>query len=185
MCEIFSLFHKSTFIILPASFINGRFRFLSLSFTHTIPHPTRHHQQQQTFINFSSLQMNETYQKPGKWEERILYPTPSRHDSRHFVMSYIINQLEHNSVYEVMVQAKNRYGWNEVRKKEEKFSPLQLTHPEKRESFFTFPCMLVRICGSKRLEGSMGLFSESNLWVVGKFIKCINNSAHFPVIWAC
>jgi UDP-N-acetylglucosamine 2-epimerase len=38
----------------------------------------------------------------------------SRYDSRHFVMSYIIRALEHNSVYEVMVQAKNRYGWNEV-----------------------------------------------------------------------
>lgn len=60
--------------------------------------------------------MNETYQKPGKWNEQILYPSASRHDSRHFVMSYIIKQLEHNSVYEVMVQAKNRYGWNEVRK---------------------------------------------------------------------
>lgn len=59
--------------------------------------------------------MNETYQKPGKWNEQILYPSASRHDSRHFVMSYIIKQLEHNSVYEVMVQAKNRYGWNEVR----------------------------------------------------------------------
>lgn len=59
--------------------------------------------------------MNETYQKPGKWNELILYPSVTRHDSRHFVMSYIIKQLEHNSVYEVMVQAKNRYGWNEVK----------------------------------------------------------------------
>lgn len=59
--------------------------------------------------------MNETYQKPGKWDEQILYPSASRYDSRHFVMSYIIKQLEHNSVYEVMVQARNRYGWNEVR----------------------------------------------------------------------
>lgn len=63
--------------------------------------------------------MNETYQKPGKWNELILYPTVTRHDSqRHFVMSYIIKQLEHNSVYEVMVQAKNRFGWNEVRAKQ-------------------------------------------------------------------
>lgn len=60
--------------------------------------------------------MNETYQKPGKWDELILYPSVSRYDSRHFVMSYIIKQLEHNSVYEVMVQARNRFGWNEVRK---------------------------------------------------------------------
>jgi hypothetical protein len=62
--------------------------------------------------------MNETYQKPGQWKEIILYPSATRHDSRYFVMSYIIKPLEHNSVYEVMVQAKNRYGWNEVRKRE-------------------------------------------------------------------
>lgn len=69
------------------------------------------------FIN-SPPQMNETYQKPGKWDELILFPSVSRYDSRHFVMSYIIKQLEHNSVYEVMVQARNRFGWNEVRKKQ-------------------------------------------------------------------
>ncbi|CRK89241.1 CLUMA_CG003000, isoform A [Clunio marinus] len=63
---------------------------------------------------YRKLMMNETYQKPGKWDELILYPSVLRYDSRHFVMSYIIRQLEHNSVYEVMVQAKNRYGWNEV-----------------------------------------------------------------------
>lgn len=53
----------------------------------------------------------------GKWHDQILHPSvsrPSPHDSRHFVMSYIIIALEHNSVYEVMVQAKNMYGWNEV-----------------------------------------------------------------------
>jgi hypothetical protein len=59
--------------------------------------------------------MNETYQHPGKWHDQILHPSVQRHDSRHFVMSYIIIALEHNSVYEVMVQAKNMYGWNEVR----------------------------------------------------------------------
>lgn len=53
----------------------------------------------------------------------------SRYDSRHFVMSYIIRALEHNSVYEVMVQAKNRYGWNEVRHKKysKSFFSSQLT----------------------------------------------------------
>lgn len=74
--------------------------------------------------------MNETYQKPGKWNELILYPSVTRHDSRHFVMSYIIKQLEHNSVYEVMVQAKNRFGWNEVsggRSKEQGKLSSQLT----------------------------------------------------------
>jgi hypothetical protein len=66
------------------------------------------------FSSHTTVQMNETYQKPGKWDELILYPSVSRYDSRHFVMSYIIKQLEQNSVYEVMVQARNRFGWNEV-----------------------------------------------------------------------
>lgn len=81
--------------------------------------------------------MNETYQKPGKWNEQILYPSALRHDSRHFVMSYFIKQLEHNSVYEVMVQAKNRYGWNEVRKT----SDLQLT--QNAFTLFHFSCVLL------------------------------------------
>ncbi|CAG9807795.1 unnamed protein product [Chironomus riparius] len=63
---------------------------------------------------YRKLMINETYQRPGNWNELVLYPSVSRYDSRHFVMSYIITKLEHNSVYEVMVQAKNRYGWNEV-----------------------------------------------------------------------
>lgn len=61
--------------------------------------------------------MNETYQHPGRWYDIILYPSIIRHDSRHYIMSYIIKSLEHNSVYEVMVQAKNMYGWNEVCRK--------------------------------------------------------------------
>ncbi|CRK89239.1 CLUMA_CG002998, isoform A [Clunio marinus] len=63
---------------------------------------------------YRKLMMNETYQHPGKWHDQILHPSVQRYDSRHFVMSYIIIALEHNSVYEVMVQAKNLYGWNEV-----------------------------------------------------------------------
>jgi len=31
-------------------------------------------------------------------------------------MSYLVKNLEHNAVYEAIVQAKNKYGWNEVRK---------------------------------------------------------------------
>jgi hypothetical protein len=97
------------------SFVRQRFRLLMDSvdaFFLSLPSPGH-------FYPFRSglIQMNETYQKPGRWKELIFY-TPlslSRHDSRHFVMSYIIKQLEHDSVYEVMVQARNRYGWNEVR----------------------------------------------------------------------
>jgi hypothetical protein len=61
--------------------------------------------------------MNETYQHPGKWHDQILHPSVQRFDSKTFIMSYIIIALEHNSVYEVMVQARNMYGWNEVRQK--------------------------------------------------------------------
>lgn len=66
------------------------------------------------FISHQHSQMNETYQHPGKWHDQILHPSMQRFDSRTFIMSYIIIALEHNSVYEVMVQAKNMYGWNEV-----------------------------------------------------------------------
>ncbi|KAL7022572.1 hypothetical protein ACKWTF_012297 [Chironomus riparius] len=63
---------------------------------------------------YRKLMMNETYQHPGKWHDQILHPSVQRFDSKTFIMSYIIIALEHNSVYEVMVQAKNVYGWNEV-----------------------------------------------------------------------
>lgn len=64
--------------------------------------------------NITSLQMNETYQHPGKWHEFHIKPIPIRIDNTHFIMSYVIKNLEHNAVYEAIVQAKNRYGWNEV-----------------------------------------------------------------------
>jgi hypothetical protein len=81
--------------------------------------------------------MNETYQKPGKWDELILYPSVSRYDSRHFVMSYIIKQLEQNSVYEVMVQARNRFGWNEVSYHEGVKVLLAINSKRKSFSFFS------------------------------------------------
>lgn len=60
------------------------------------------------------LQMNDTYQHPGKWQDVILVPTLTRTNGNHFIMSHVIRGLEPNSVYEAIVQAKNRYGWNEV-----------------------------------------------------------------------
>lgn len=60
------------------------------------------------------LQMNETYQHPGKWHENHINPTLIRFDNTHFIMSHVIKNLEHNAVYEAIVQAKNKYGWNEV-----------------------------------------------------------------------
>lgn len=59
--------------------------------------------------------MNETYQHPGRWNDKILTPAPFRSDSYKHRMTYTITGLENNSVYEAIVQAKNRYGWNEVR----------------------------------------------------------------------
>ncbi|CAO1437052.1 unnamed protein product [Diamesa hyperborea] len=67
---------------------------------------------------YRKLMINETYQHPGKWHDLILYPSVTRYDARHFVMSYIIKSLEHNSIYEVMVQARNSYGWNELKYRE-------------------------------------------------------------------
>lgn len=61
------------------------------------------------------LQMNETYQQPGRWHDVILTPAlrknsePSEH-----IMSFHLHGLQPSSVYEAIVQAKNRYGWNEV-----------------------------------------------------------------------
>lgn len=63
----------------------------------------------------SHLQMNETYQHPGKWRDVLLIPTLTRSTGNHYVMSHVIRGLEGNSVYEAIVQAKNRYGWNEVK----------------------------------------------------------------------
>lgn len=58
--------------------------------------------------------MNETYQHPGKWHDILLIPTLTRSTGNHYIMSHVIRGLEGNSVYEAIVQAKNRYGWNEV-----------------------------------------------------------------------
>jgi hypothetical protein len=58
------------------------------------------------------IQMNETYQQPGKWHE-IKLPAPRDETFTH-AMSYTIKGLEHESVFEAIVQAKNKYGWNEV-----------------------------------------------------------------------
>lgn len=60
-------------------------------------------------------QMNETFQQPGRWHDVILTPTPraSSEPLTHF-MFYTLKGLQPSAVYESIVQAKNRYGWNEV-----------------------------------------------------------------------
>ncbi|XP_063236622.1 lachesin isoform X2 [Bacillus rossius redtenbacheri] len=61
---------------------------------------------------YRKLHMNETYQSAGKWNDVILRP-PSDETFTH-TMSYTIRHLDHGSVFEAIVQAKNKYGWNEV-----------------------------------------------------------------------
>ncbi|XP_058835816.1 limbic system-associated membrane protein-like [Topomyia yanbarensis] len=63
---------------------------------------------------YRKLMMNETYQHPGNWEDTILVPTLTRSDPTHFIMSHVIKGLSPNSVYEVMIQARNMHGWNEI-----------------------------------------------------------------------
>lgn len=60
-------------------------------------------------------QVNETFQQPGRWHDVILTPTPRPvGEPLSHIMSFTLKRLESGSVYEAIVQAKNRYGWNEV-----------------------------------------------------------------------
>lgn len=56
--------------------------------------------------------MNDTHQQPGQWHDVML--TVHNGDSFSHLMSYNIRNLEPGATYEAIVQAKNRYGWNEV-----------------------------------------------------------------------
>lgn len=60
--------------------------------------------------------MNETYQQPGRWHDVILTPAQRKASSEpsEHIMSFHLHTLQASSVYEAIVQAKNRYGWNEV-----------------------------------------------------------------------
>lgn len=64
---------------------------------------------------YRRLLMNESFQQPGRWHDVILRPEHriSTEPLTH-IMSYTIRGLYPSSVYEAIVQAKNRYGWNEV-----------------------------------------------------------------------
>lgn len=61
--------------------------------------------------------MNDTYQQPGQWHDVILTPTPrASSEPLAHIMSFTLKSLQPSSVYETILQAKNRYGWNEVNK---------------------------------------------------------------------
>uniref|UniRef100_A0A1B0CRM2 Fibronectin type-III domain-containing protein n=1 Tax=Lutzomyia longipalpis TaxID=7200 RepID=A0A1B0CRM2_LUTLO len=70
---------------------------------------------QEVRLLYRKLLMNDTFQQPGRWHDVILTPTPrsSPEPSEH-IMSFHLRGLQPSSVYEGIVQAKNRYGWNEV-----------------------------------------------------------------------
>ncbi|KAG8231167.1 hypothetical protein J437_LFUL004996 [Ladona fulva] len=81
-------------------------------------------------LNLRDLEkMNETFQQPGRWHDVQLNPESlamvggggvgggsnnGGADGFSHAMWYNIRGLEAGSVYEALVQAKNRYGWNEV-----------------------------------------------------------------------
>ncbi|KAI8130024.1 Protein CEPU-1 [Lucilia cuprina] len=59
--------------------------------------------------------MNDTFQHPGRWHDFILTPEHrSASEPLTHIMSYTIKNLVPGAYYEAIVQAKNRYGWNEV-----------------------------------------------------------------------
>ncbi|XP_035794906.1 netrin receptor DCC-like [Anopheles albimanus] len=70
---------------------------------------------QEVRLLYRKLMMNETFQQPGRWNDVILTPTPRPpSEPLTHVMAFTLRGLQHSSVYEAIVQAKNRYGWNEV-----------------------------------------------------------------------
>ncbi|XP_049963885.1 lachesin-like isoform X1 [Schistocerca serialis cubense] len=64
-------------------------------------------------VLYRRLMVNDTYNQPDKWHDISLRP-PQDSDTFTHVMSYNIRGLSHGSMFEAIVQAKNRYGWNEV-----------------------------------------------------------------------
>lgn len=62
---------------------------------------------------YRKLEMNDSHQmQEGKWENVIIHAPPHSESKTTHVMSYNIRDLEPASIYEVIVQAKNKYGWN-------------------------------------------------------------------------
>ncbi|XP_037028258.1 protein amalgam [Bradysia coprophila] len=70
---------------------------------------------QEVRLLYRKLMMNETFQQPGRWHDVILTPAPrAASEPLSHIMSFTLKALLPGSVYEAIVQAKNRYGWNEV-----------------------------------------------------------------------
>uniref|UniRef100_A0A1B6DCG8 Ig-like domain-containing protein n=1 Tax=Clastoptera arizonana TaxID=38151 RepID=A0A1B6DCG8_9HEMI len=62
---------------------------------------------------YRKLLINETYQNPGIWREIVLNNTQAD-DRKTGVMAFNIEILEPSSVFQAMVQTRNRYGWSDI-----------------------------------------------------------------------
>lgn len=60
------------------------------------------------------LQVNESFQQPGRWHDVSLTGRAGAQGSLSHRVTHELHGLRAGAVYEVIVQAKNRYGWNEV-----------------------------------------------------------------------
>ncbi|KAL0858616.1 hypothetical protein ABMA27_012449 [Loxostege sticticalis] len=62
---------------------------------------------------YRQLAINESFQQPGRWHD-VVIPAPEPAGALTHRVTHELRGLEPGAVYEAIVQAKNRYGWNEV-----------------------------------------------------------------------
>ncbi|XP_013178977.1 PREDICTED: lachesin-like [Papilio xuthus] len=62
---------------------------------------------------YRQLAFNESYQQPGRWHD-VVIPAPQPAGALTHRVAHELRGLQPGAVYEAIVQAKNRYGWNEV-----------------------------------------------------------------------
>ncbi|XP_077283152.1 limbic system-associated membrane protein-like [Arctopsyche grandis] len=63
---------------------------------------------------YRQLMVNESFQQPGRWHDVSLVGRLGVQGSLSHRVTHELRGLRAGAVYEVIVQAKNRYGWNEV-----------------------------------------------------------------------
>ncbi|XP_072947061.1 igLON family member 5-like isoform X2 [Epargyreus clarus] len=62
---------------------------------------------------YRQLAINDSFQQPGRWHD-VVIPAPEPAGRLTHRVSHELKGLEPGTMYEAIVQAKNRYGWNEV-----------------------------------------------------------------------
>ncbi|XP_026724531.1 igLON family member 5 isoform X2 [Trichoplusia ni] len=62
---------------------------------------------------YRQLAINESFQQPGRWHD-VVIPAPEPGGALTHRVTHELRALQPGAVYEAIVQAKNRYGWNEV-----------------------------------------------------------------------